>query len=109
MEHLIERLKAIAKENPNGFTVKIPECTPVTSGWVVASKETQNCFGDEGLKKVITVAMKTTYIVGGWKDGKLFYWDAVSVHSDESEATQAGIENEQIAIFNLGKLETKFL
>lgn len=109
MDKLVGRLKQLARENPNGFTVKIPECTPVTKGWVVAKKETQNSFGDEGLRKVIDVAMETTFLVGGWKNGKLYYWDAVLVTEDEAEAIALGKENEQLAIFSLDQLREVFL
>lgn len=100
MENLIERLIEIANENPDGFTVKIPSCEYVKFGWVVAMKETQNSFGIEGLIKVIRIANESTHIVGGWKDGA-FYWDAVYIIQDENEATQLGIDNEQLAIYHL--------
>ncbi len=86
MDNLIERLIEIAIENPDGFTVRIPSCEFVKSGWVIAMKETQNSFGVEGLIKVIDIANKTTNIVGGWKDGQ-FYWDAVYILNNETEAT----------------------
>lgn len=53
---IIERLKQIADENPSGFTVYTTTLLPVTQGWVVANKETQNCFGDVGLRKTLKVA-----------------------------------------------------
>jgi hypothetical protein len=108
MQNLIRALKKIAKENPNGFTVYLKDLRPVIEGWAVALKETQNCFGDEGLKKVIEVATEKTGIVGGWKDKK-FYWDAVMLFSDEEEATKTGIENEQIAIYQIETNRLKFL
>lgn len=106
---LFDRLKQVASENPTGFTVKIPNLEPVTTGWVVAMKETQNSFGDEGLQRVIEVAQRTTQIVGGWKEGDLFYWDASFIVQSEKEAVQIGIENGQIAIFNLDTFEVKYL
>jgi fructokinase len=66
MTNLFEAIKKIAKENPEGFTVKIPDLEWVISGYVVAYCETQNCFGDEGLKKVIRHAEKHAKIAGGW-------------------------------------------
>lgn len=99
MEQLIERLKEIAKQNPHGFT----------AGWSVALKETQNSFGDAGLKKVIAVTTEKTGIVGGWReDGKL-WWDAVQIFDNEDAATAAGIENEQIAIYSIDQNRVKFL
>jgi hypothetical protein len=106
---LIERLKEIADEYPSGFTVYTTDLMPVKKGWIVAIKETQNCFGDEGLMKALEVAQRTSQVVGGWKDKELFYWDAVLVFKDEEQATKAGIENEQIAIYNIETNYLKFL
>lgn len=108
MEKLIEQLLKLAGQNPYGFTVRIPDLEPVTKGWVVAKKETQDCFGIEGLKKVIALSNETTKIVGFWKDEKL-YWDTVMTFENEDEATQAGIENGQLAIFNLDTFTEKRL
>lgn len=105
----IERLKQLAEENPNGFTVYTTTLEAVKSGWVVANKETQNCFGDEGLKKALGVAIKTSKTLGGWKEKDLFYWDAVILFDNEEEATKAGLENEQIAIYHIETNYLKFL
>jgi len=103
---LIKQLQAIAQENPSGFTVSLPSLQFITRGWVVAKKETQNSFGLEGLNKALEVALKTSKTIGGWQDEELFYWDAVMVFNNEDEATQASIENEQLAIYNI---ETNYL
>ncbi|AMQ00921.1 hypothetical protein AY601_4070 [Pedobacter cryoconitis] len=107
--NIIERLKQIAEENPNGFTVTTTNLQPVTRGWVVANKDTQNCFGVDGLKKALEVALKTSQTIGGWKEEKLFYWDAVMIFYNEDEATKAGVENKQIAIYNIETNYLKFL
>jgi hypothetical protein len=106
MEQIINSLKRIAKENPSGFTVSLESLKFVKEGWVVAIKETQNSFGDVGLRKALQVAMKTSNTLGGWKEGEDFYWDAVIIFNNEEDATKAGVENEQIAIYNI---ETNFL
>lgn len=98
---MIEKIKQIAEENPDGFTIFTTTLEHVKSGWVVAMKETQNSFGDEGLKRVLEVAEKSTKTLGGWKEGKLFYFDAVHVLQDREEAIRIGKENEQIAIYHL--------
>lgn len=109
MGNLIEKLKQIAKENPTGFTVYLKDLTPVKSGWVVALKETQNSFGDDGLKRVIEVATAKTGIVGGWNEEGKLWWDAVQIFEGEEMATKAGIENEQIAIFHIERAYVKYL
>lgn len=106
---IIERLKQIADENPSGFTVYTTTLLPVTQGWVVANKETQNCFGDVGLRKALKVAQNTTQTIGGWLEETKWYWDAVMIFDNEDEATKAGIENEQIAIYQIENNKLKFL
>lgn len=105
------KILKIANENKSGFTLEIENFTLLNKGWAVAFKETQNCFNEDGLKKVVEFAQKTTNIIGGWFDtrsGK-FYYDAIMMFEDEQTATQKGIENEQLAIFNLETLTEKRL
>lgn len=109
MEKLIAKLKQIANENPNGFTVYVPSLEPVKSGYIVAVKETQNSFGDKGLKKALRFALENTGVFGGWKEKNKYYWDASVVLHDREEAIKLGRENGQIAIFDLNKLETIYL
>lgn len=112
MRKLIEAIHEIAQDNPNGFTVSLETLSLVSpsKGFSVALKETQNCFGDEGLKKVIQVAKKTnSKLVGGWKDGHLFYYDAVLIVENLEEAKKLGVENEQLAIWDFEKSETIYL
>lgn len=98
-KQLTDKLLRVASENPTGFTINLTDFQPVKRGWAVALKETQNHFGREGAEKVIKIAIeKTAAIVGGWKYGKDFYFDAVLIIEDEEEATKFGIENEQIGI-----------
>ncbi len=106
---LIKQLLEIATQNPAGFTVSLPDLKFLKTGWVVAKKETQNCFGRQGLKKALEVALNTSKTMGGWQDGPLFYWDAVEVYFDEETATQAGKRNEQLAIYQLETGRLKWL
>ncbi|WP_372472627.1 hypothetical protein AB4865_07340 [Capnocytophaga sp. ARDL2] len=98
-----EQVKQIAKENKDGFTISLIGSEIPKKGFVVALKETQNCFNDKGLKKVIEVASKTTNLVGGWldKSENKFYYDAVMIVEDLENAKKLGKENKQLAIFNL--------
>lgn len=109
MDKLLETLQAIADENPTGFTVTLPDLQYVKKGWVVAKKETQNSFGLDGLKKALEVALNTSKALGGWKDGELFYWDCVMIFYDEEQATKAGKENEQLAIYQIETARLKWL
>lgn len=109
MEEKIKQLLKISDEYPNGFTVYTTNLEPVTKGWIVAMKETQNSFGLAGLHRALEVAINTSQVIGGWKEGKKFYWDAVMIFSNELEATKAGLENAQIAIYNIETNYLKFL
>jgi hypothetical protein len=109
MESVIQKIKEIASENEPGFTITLPDCAFVTSGYVVAMLETQNSFGDEGLRKVIIKASATTGIMGGWNDDGLFYWDAVYILHDRERAIELGKINEQIAIYNIENQELIFI
>jgi fructokinase len=53
MTYLVDAIFEIAKQNPDGFTIEVPSLKPVTSGFISACEETQNCFGRLGLEKVI--------------------------------------------------------
>lgn len=89
---------------------------PVSTGFAVALKRTQNSFGAEGLAKVAKVIedLQTSgnlaghaLAFGGWYDSKsrLYYYDATVIFENRAEAIAAGRANEQIAIFDLSNLE----
>lgn len=102
MKSLIERLLKIAAENPKGFTVTVPDCEPVRSGYAIGHKETQNSFGVQGLEKVVGLSLETTGVVGGWKgyDGRYFF-DTVIITHDGMEALDLKAEHDQAAIYHL--------
>ena len=54
MEQLFKAIQAIAEANPDGFTVDLTTLKKVTKGISVAYLETQDSFGEEGLKRVLT-------------------------------------------------------
>ena len=109
IESLILKIKEIAAENELGFTITLPDCEFVTSGFVIAMLETQNSFGDEGLRKVIEMASASTGIMGGWNDDGLFYWDAVYIVHDREKAIELGKLNEQIAIYHIDDQELIYI
>jgi fructokinase len=103
MTNLFEAIKQIAEENPDGFTVQIPSLEFLISGYIAAYIETQNCFGDEGLRKVLEHATKHDNIVGGWrnKENQQFYFDSSKVFDNREDAIEFGLQQKQIAIFDL--------
>ncbi|HML64660.1 MAG TPA: hypothetical protein PKC55_07515 [Dysgonomonas sp.] len=107
MKHLINAIEKIAKENPDGFTVTVPNLENVTSGYIAAYLETQNSFNREGLEKVINHSLENGQTVGGWLDteSNLFYYDSCKVFETKSEAVEFGKQNQQIAIFDLNNLK----
>ena len=97
-------------------TCALPILQPVTTGFAVALKKTQNSFGVEGLAKVANVIEELqatsemngrTLAFGGWYDSEsgLYYYDATVIFQDREKAIEAGRANEQIAIFDLANLE----
>lgn len=113
---VISSVAAIAAMSPEGFTVDAANLQPVTTGFAVALKRTQNSFGAEGLAKVANVIDELQasgnlngriLAFGGWYDSEsgLFYYDATLIYQDREKAIEAGRANEQIAIFDLANLE----
>ena len=113
---VLSSIAAIAAINPDGFTVNAATLQPVTSGYAVALKRTQNSFGAEGLAKVANVIEELQasgnlngriLAFGGWYDSEsgLYYYDATVIYQDREKAIEAGRANEQIAIFDLSNLE----
>ena len=113
---VIAKVAAIAALNPSGFTVDAATLQPVTAGYAVAMKQTQNSFGTEGLAKVANTIEELQasgnlngriLAFGGWYDSEsgLYYYDATVIYQDREKAIEAGRANEQIAIFDLSNLE----
>lgn len=104
---MYEKIKKVAEANKDGFTIEVETLNHVTSGIVVAYKETQNSFDDEGLRKCVDHALRHDKKVGGWfnEDNGRFYYDSVKVFESLEEAIKFGRENEQIAIFDIDNLK----
>lgn len=106
MEQLFEAILEVAKKNPDGFTVDLTTLKKVTRGISVAYLETQDSFGEEGLRKVLKHALEHEKKVGGWlnEENGEFYFDSIRIFTDLDEAIRFGRENQQIAIFDLAHL-----
>ncbi len=102
---ILKALATIAAANPAGFTVNAHTLHPVTSGYVVAVKGTQNSFGPSSLRRVVDYQRthKEVTAFGGWLDNKtgLYYFDACIIVSTIGEAIALAKANEQIAFFCL--------
>jgi fructokinase len=111
MEHLFEVIKKMAEENPTGFTVDLLTLRRLTGGISVAYLETQNSFGDEGLKRVLKHALAHEKTAGGWlnRDDGQFYYDSIRIFTDLEAAKRFGRENNQLAIFDLTNLRLIWL
>ena len=55
---MFKAILEIAKQNPTGFTVDLTTLKKVIKGISVAYIETQNSFGEEGLRGVLNHALK---------------------------------------------------
>lgn len=106
MEQLFEAILKIAEANPDGFTVDLTTLKKVTKGISVAYIDTQDSFGEEGLKRVLNHALMHEKKVGGWlnEENQAFYFDSVKIFTDLEKAKQFGRENKQIAIFDIGQM-----
>lgn len=102
---ILKALATIAAANPAGFTVNAQTLQPVTTGYVVAVKGTQNSFGTSGLCRVVDYQSthKEINAFGGWLDSKsgLYYYDACIIVRTIGEAITLAKENDQIAFFCL--------
>lgn len=107
MKNLKSAIQRIAAQNPEGFTVELTTLKKVNQGIVVSYLETQNSFDDDGLEKVIQHALIHDRVVGGWlnEDNSKYYFDSCRVFTDREKAIEFGKENQQIAIFDIDKLE----
>lgn len=107
MEQLFKAIFEIAKQNPDGFTVDLTTLKKVTKGISVAYLETQDSFGENGLKRVLNHALEHEKKVGGWlnEENQAFYFDSIKIFTNLEEAKQFGRENKQIAIFDLSHLK----
>lgn len=101
----VAALATIAAANPAGYTVDACTLEPLTSGYAVAVAATQNSFGPEGLDRVIDYARthKEIAAFGGWLDEKsgLYYYDAVVIRQELTDAMELARVNKQIAFFDL--------
>lgn len=97
---IIEILK-IAVNNPEGFTVSLPELQHITEGIIVSYQETQNSFGIDGLKVVFEHALAHDQVIGGWSFEGKYYFDSNKLFTDLEEAIEFGKSQKQIAIFDL--------
>lgn len=97
------KLAVVAAANPAGYTVDARTLEPLTSGYAVAVAATQNSFGPEGLQRVIEYAGTHKAAFGGWLDEKSgrYYYDAVVVCQDFTDAMELARVNGQIAFFDL--------
>lgn len=107
MNATIKTIAAIAAMNAAGFTINAETLQPVTSGYAVAIRETQNSFGNAGIASVLDVVKAgKANAIGGWYDEQsgLYYYDATLVVNNLEQAIRLGIENDQLAIFDLNTM-----
>jgi len=111
MEHLFEAIKKMAEENPLGFTVDLTNLKRLTGGISVAYLETQDSFGDDGLKRVLKHALDNEKTAGGWFncENSQFYYDSVRIFTNLEEAKRFARKNKQLAIFDLSNLRLIWL
>lgn len=100
MQQAFLRIEQLSIDLPD-VTIGIVEFEVVNKGWVVKIKGQQHFEGKEGMAKAFFLARDTTKTISGWKSGKAELWDVCEIFDNEDEATKAGIENEQMAIYQI--------
>lgn len=109
-ERIFLRVREIMIEFPDGATQVFGHLQPIRKGWVVRVKNQCDFEGEAGMMTAITIARETTQTIGGWTDGEgIEMWDVVMIFKNEEEATKAGIENEQMAIYQIETSRLKWL
>ena len=106
MNNTVKKLLTIAEKNKQGFTVDA-NLKPITKGYAVATKLTQNSFGVTGAAHALAIAffqdVEKFDAVGGWlnTDNGQYYFDAVKVFRTKKQAEKYAQEQGQIAYFHL--------
>ncbi|WP_127846216.1 hypothetical protein [Psychroflexus aestuariivivens] len=108
MEKLIDRVWEYSQNNPEGFTLNLETMKAVKFGIVVAYNETQNSFGKEALKTVISHSLNHSKKIGGWLNDEngFYYYDSVKIfkNSELEKAIEFAKEHNQLAVFDLTNL-----
>lgn len=104
---LSDKLWIYSHSHPEGFTVDVLTMTETVDGIAVSYSATQGCHSREKLNRVVRHALKHDGYVGGWFDSadSLYYFDSSRIFPEDSVAAakKFGIDNGQIAIFNIGE------
>ncbi|MFI3240067.1 MAG: hypothetical protein R3Y22_05705 [Bacteroidales bacterium] len=109
---IVDNLWEYSLENPDGFTVEIPDMVTVTNGFAVAYYIDFNNVGKESLTDIVNHALENNNIVGGWldTDDNVYYFDSIKIFDDsqQEQAEQFAIENQQKAYYDLTNQVTIF-
>jgi fructokinase len=110
IEQLAQEIRIAANLNPEGGTLRISEDLQLLElnpemgeRYIIAYDETQNQYGDEGLRVCLNHALCHDRKIGWWtnpENGQVQY-DSVFTQPDEAAALTAGFENRQHSIFDL--------
>lgn len=100
--YYLAKVYKVSRRNRDGYTVD-NKMRPITSGYSIAVKETQDSHGIWGLVRTTFHSLRHGYNFGGWLDTTTgrYYYDSVAIEQDEATAIAKGLENDQIAIYNL--------
>jgi hypothetical protein len=106
--YLITAALEIVAKNPDGFTISPDMTEQPQSGYACALQETQGSHGTLGFLKTLAYAIEHGLHFGGWlneANGE-YYFDAVRIFGEGqlNAAVKFGLEQNQIAIFDLGNM-----
>lgn len=101
---MVNFLKEIALANPSGFTFDISNMKPIEGGYIASYAATQSSHDEKGLLFCLFHALMHDFVIGGWLDGELFYFDSCKVFDSLDDAIEFGRQQNQIAVFDLNEM-----
>lgn len=106
VEVFTKRMKEVEAEYPDGYTYSLNWMAILSRGFIVGYKETQDSFGDEGLRKCIQHAIEHEKIIGMWisPSGRKQY-DSCNIFKEREKAIEFAKQNDQYSIWDLGEME----
>ncbi len=73
----------------------------VEKGWVVKVKNATDFEGEDGMIQAVSIALKTTKAVSGYKDGDVELWDVIEIYQMQAAAERAAKVNGQMTIYQI--------
>lgn len=113
IQQLADKVWQYSTTHPEGFTITIPQLTPLTSGLAVGYSLETPSTGQESLPTVIEHSLNHSQIIGGWLDPttQIYYFDSIKIFAEDqhAQAYQFAKDNHQIAYYDLSTGTTHYI